>query len=118
MRAEFLAQTADVHVDRTIERAEPAVQRASRQIILGDHLAGVFDQYAQHVEFRAGQFDRIAVEAHAARGRLQFDIATTQRHLFDRTWLRSEEHTSELQTLMRTSYAGFCLKKKNIKKLT
>src|SRR3546814_10243325 len=30
---------------------------------------------------------------------------------------RSEEHTSELQSLMRISYAVFCLKKK-IKKLT
>src|SRR3546814_6987879 len=28
--------------------------------------------------------------------------------------LRSEEHTSELQSLMRTSYAAFCSKKKNI----
>src|SRR3546814_9396248 len=28
---------------------------------------------------------------------------------------RSEEHTSELQSLMRNSYAGFCLKKKSIK---
>src|SRR3546814_2597399 len=28
--------------------------------------------------------------------------------------LRSEEHTSELQSLMRISYAVFCLKKKNI----
>src|SRR3546814_7533832 len=28
--------------------------------------------------------------------------------------LRSEEHTSELQSLMRTSYAVFCLKKKKI----
>src|SRR3546814_1161990 len=27
---------------------------------------------------------------------------------------RSEEHTSELQSLMRLSYAVFCLKKKNI----
>src|SRR3546814_1839599 len=27
-------------------------------------------------------------------------------------WLRSEEHTSELQSLMRISYAVFCLKKK------
>src|SRR3546814_6134790 len=26
-------------------------------------------------------------------------------------WLRSEEHTSELQSLMRISYAVFCLKK-------
>src|SRR3546814_6856928 len=29
---------------------------------------------------------------------------------------RSEEHTSELQSLMRISYAVFCLKKKNRKK--
>src|SRR3546814_4761394 len=29
---------------------------------------------------------------------------------FDRSW-RSEEHTSELQSLMRISYAVFCLKK-------
>src|SRR3546814_6683489 len=28
--------------------------------------------------------------------------------------VRSEEHTSELQSLMRTSYAVFCLKKKKI----
>src|SRR3546814_6118619 len=30
--------------------------------------------------------------------------------------LRSEEHTSELQSLMRISYAVFCLKKKTSKK--
>src|SRR3546814_6060722 len=29
--------------------------------------------------------------------------------------MRSEEHTSELQSLMRISYAVFCLKKKNKK---
>src|SRR3546814_3647976 len=32
------------------------------------------------------------------------------------TSMRSEEHTSELQSLMRNSYAVFCLKKKNIKR--
>src|SRR3546814_8207121 len=31
---------------------------------------------------------------------------------------RSEEHTSELQSLMRISYAVFCLKKKNISATT
>src|SRR3546814_8251265 len=31
---------------------------------------------------------------------------------------RSEEHTSELQSLMRISYAVFCLKKKNTKAYT
>src|SRR3546814_8424386 len=33
-----------------------------------------------------------------------------RRHKVD---IRSEEHTSELQSLMRISYAVFCLKKKN-----
>src|SRR3546814_8146735 len=32
------------------------------------------------------------------------------------TLYRSEEHTSELQSLMRISYAVFCLKKKNTNK--
>src|SRR3546814_5790345 len=31
---------------------------------------------------------------------------------------RSEEHTSELQSLMRISYDVFCLKKKNTKNIT
>src|SRR3546814_4837325 len=31
---------------------------------------------------------------------------------------RSEEHTSELQSLMRISYAVFCLKKQNIQDIT
>src|SRR3546814_8992141 len=43
-----------------------------------------------------------------------------QRHRHGGSWRascpvpRSEEHTSELQSLMRISYAVFCLKKKNI----
>src|SRR3546814_8827510 len=40
-----------------------------------------------------------------------------QVNLKGRSWfretLRSEEHTSELQSLMRISYAVFCLKKKH-----
>src|SRR3546814_10650175 len=36
-------------------------------------------------------------------------LATARRRPLD----RSEEHTSELQSLMRISYAVFCLKKKN-----
>src|SRR3546814_10579862 len=35
-----------------------------------------------------------------------------------REMLRSEEHTSELQSLMRISYAVFCLKKKKTKETT
>src|SRR3546814_10974719 len=45
-------------------------------------------------------------------------IVLTLRHsssnsLIGRIQSRSEEHTSELQSLMRISYAVFCLKKKN-----
>src|SRR3546814_8233418 len=46
-------------------------------------------------------------------------ISTTRNSIpaGDARWLsaRSEEHTSELQSLMRISYAVFCLKKKNKK---
>src|SRR3546814_1184727 len=35
----------------------------------------------------------------------------------DSSSARSEEHTSELQSLMRISYAVFCLKKKKTKKI-
>src|SRR3546814_3315483 len=41
-------------------------------------------------------------------------LAARQQVAHDRlVGLRSEEHTSELQSLMRISYAVFCLKKKN-----
>src|SRR3546814_5874845 len=38
--------------------------------------------------------------------------ATLARRSYSKP-IRSEEHTSELQSLMRISYAVFCLKKKN-----
>src|SRR3546814_5760619 len=45
-------------------------------------------------------------------------IAQRRRFLVLDHLLRSEEHTSELQSLMRISYAGFCLKKKTQYTLT
>src|SRR3546814_7233081 len=39
----------------------------------------------------------------------------TNPHFLGQERHRSEEHTSELQSLMRISYAVFCLKKKNNK---
>src|SRR3546814_3751010 len=41
---------------------------------------------------------------------------TTYSDVANSTEPRSEEHTSELQSLMRISYAVFCLKKKNTTK--
>src|SRR3546814_957610 len=50
------------------------------------------------------------------RGDLQGQVAVIEREDDAFTRLRSEEHTSELQSLMRKSYAVFCLKKKTTNK--
>src|SRR3546814_10482608 len=63
---------------------------------------------ARHLRARAGRGHRLGDPA--ARGRTA-SAATALR----RRPLRSEEHTSELQSLMRISYAVFCLKKKKTK---
>src|SRR3546814_2132800 len=57
------------------------------------------------------------LEEHRGRQRLDAgldpDARPHRRHrLRDLRIVRSEEHTSELQSLMRISYAVFCLKKK------
>src|SRR3546814_1060754 len=44
-----------------------------------------------------------------------FDPDAGRFATFAMIWIRSEEHTSELQSLMRISYAVFCLKKKKTK---
>src|SRR3546814_9991299 len=52
---------------------------------------------------------------HAAQRALDHSVVSQQiSHEFGSIRPRSEEHTSELQSLMRISYAVFCLKKKKI----
>src|SRR3546814_8846622 len=46
------------------------------------------------------------------QGPVLADVARRHPLALDAGRLRSEEHTSELQSLMRISYAVFCLKKK------
>src|SRR3546814_7866926 len=43
----------------------------------------------------------------------RFEFSGGQMPMSELIALRSEEHTSELQSLMRISYAVFCLKQKN-----
>src|SRR3546814_3682154 len=50
------------------------------------------------------EFGRVAFQLGQRHLRLDHDLAAAHR--------RSEEHTSELQSLMRISYAVFCLKNK------
>src|SRR3546814_4860348 len=95
---------------------------------------GVDDVWLQRIELRhdvipvairqaVGQYRRIRARQ-ATRGLVvagqgqhqtvarELEFVLAHRPLADRRVQRSEEHTSELQSLMRISYAVFCLKKK------
>src|SRR3546814_9713615 len=62
----------------------------------------LFDRLVQH---------QLAHEAHR-RGAVGQHLVVVGLEVELVAQLRSEEHTSELQSLMRISYAVFCLKKK------
>src|SRR3546814_2850546 len=70
------------------------------------------------IEIVAGDITTLLREADGREVRVRgrtVELATAGRAVtrFEPDWrIRSEEHTSELQSLMRISYAVFCLKKK------
>src|SRR3546814_9604281 len=71
-----------------------------QRLILGRRVPRI----SQQVMYDLSQLRRIALDD--GQFRIELDI--------DPHAARSEEHTSELQSLMRISYAVFCLKKKNV----
>src|SRR3546814_5310399 len=89
-QADLLRRAA--HLDREAERLELALHRMGH---LHHHVAGDGLLAA----------DRLAIVQDRRGG----DARRQQR---------SEEHTSELQSLMRISYAVFCLKKKKYNNMT
>src|SRR3546814_6731077 len=109
--------------------ALPIVERLVQHRVVGDVVLErgeglLVGQLA--VDQQAGDFEEARL-----LGQLFDRVATVQQHagvavdVGDRrparsgsgeAGVRSEEHTSELQSLMRSSYAVFCLKKKKKKK--
>src|SRR3546814_1572204 len=83
--------------------ADDVVERA-----FGHHLAAMHARARPHVDDIVGGADRVLVMLHD-KHRVAQVAKPLQR--FQQP-VRSEEHTSELQSLMRTSYAVFCLTKK------
>src|SRR3546814_3997599 len=63
--------------------------------------------------FAAHLFERLAGGGSALYLKMHHSVADGIGFQTILGLLRSEEHTSELQSLMRISYAVFCLKKKN-----
>src|SRR3546814_1413991 len=69
-------------------------------------------RHVDHVcRHRHGRGRRVRAGISAARISIRADAHANARTAIRTD--RSEEHTSELQSLMRISYAVFCLKKKN-----
>src|SRR3546814_4709987 len=54
---------------------------------------------------------------HSGEGLVMRDVNYAVEMVRQPGQIRSEEHTSELQSLMRSSYAVFCLKKKKTKNI-
>src|SRR3546814_7372773 len=68
--------------------------------------------------FRSRNSDLFVDEEEITNLRLALQGELSQRNFGAAVRLeRSEEHTSELQSLMRISYAVFCLKKKNAQQI-
>src|SRR3546814_3481717 len=65
----------------------------------------------EHQEAAAAGADQLPAERAVVAGDRIQRVDARVRHAAGMR--RSEEHTSELQSLMRISYAVFCLKKKN-----
>src|SRR3546814_8901067 len=84
-------------------------------------------RFFEGVQLWRGHYDDLRIRAASTDNPYRFFFETAQRHLFglplelplgtrwSTTWAqiksdRSEEQTSELQSLKRISYAAFCLK--------
>src|SRR3546814_6828302 len=97
---------------RSLQR--PSERRPDSRAGEADRRQGIEHQTDRAVE----EPKPVAVEDdHRLRPRL-LDLPTQDKAHYERSRAeavaeceRSEEHTSELQSLMRSSYAGFCLKK-------
>src|SRR3546814_7040142 len=63
----------------------------------------------------AGGEARLLYQFHPGERRRRLRAQPDRRAVVQGVPVRSEEHTSELQSLMRISYAVFCLKKKKKK---
>src|SRR3546814_7867838 len=111
--------SSDLPFDREVELLPRLLQQL--------HRVGVADAFERRVDEPFQPRDRVLLHAlrnefHVVRALVQHRAEQVLEELLGHARVlgqvseRSEEHTSELQSLMRISYAVFCLKKKNKKK--
>src|SRR3546814_10232474 len=100
-------------MDRLVQRVH-AVPTAEgfEEILMPGEIEGRLEAERLQHGVPYGRVELEALQKEAAAAQLP-PLAVSADHFG-----RSEEHTSELQSLMRISYAVFCLKKKNKKHTT
>src|SRR3546814_1467631 len=77
------------------------------------HAKHVFADIGYHCRLEEASAQLVCLPASVDFGALAKGVFDVLEHFLDGGVVRSEEHTSELQSLMRSSYAVFCLKTKN-----
>src|SRR3546814_8762330 len=95
-----------------VVRADYAIF-ANRELWKGVTLRRILpsDAIFEHIVLLADAVDEHIDRCRRLRPAAQAGVALTVGRKLDARRQRSEEHTSELQSLMRISYAVFCLKK-------
>src|SRR3546814_2816372 len=99
-----------------VRRSSDDVVRVADQVGQGGEIAAQVpprDQLSLCLVGKIREVDDVLGDQHVDQ------VFGDARHLdigFEQPFPRSEEHTSELQSLMRISYAVFCLKKKKTRK--
>src|SRR3546814_8609578 len=102
----FRVNGRELIVRATIGIATPHADGVSSEELIGNA------EFAVTRAKRQGRRVEIYHPADATAARRRFTLETELRQANEREDRKSEEHTSELQSLMRISYAVFCLKKK------
>src|SRR3546814_7543466 len=102
-------RTSTLFPDPTLFRSGVAVERATAQ--QAADMRDVDSGVIAVVLARAALAGDVGVDR--ARPAVDEEARVEAVERCARVPVRSEEHTSELQSLMRNSYAVFCLKKKN-----
>src|SRR3546814_5776568 len=113
--AELPARQCGEHVPEALEQAFAArLDRALDDLGIGDREVGRRQRLGHRFRGERHSHARLGVEARKLTRRFEELIGQQAIGLPDQREGRSEEHTSELQSLMRISYAVFCLKKKTL----
>src|SRR3546814_6231996 len=111
-RRELRRDGRSYSIDTLLElRAELGGDAPVALLVGADSFVGLPDWHRWRELFDHAHF----VVAQRPGSPLDRDLRPELAATLDGRWRRSEEHTSELQSLMRISYAVFCLKKKHKK---